>query len=145
LKGQSIFGCPFKVNSEQTSGANQEASAKFSTASGAGLTSATTIAPADFTVQAKNKFGNNLTKGGNDVKVEVKGPRGSAPVVASVKDNNDGTYSISYQVCDARVLVAFILMRLTNDTTRKAKRWRPTLCVYLFGWSSYSSMFFLVC
>jgi len=50
--------------------------------------------PAPFTIEAKNAFGDKLTKGGDEFKVEVTGPKGKVP--AQVTDNGDGTYAVEY-------------------------------------------------
>jgi len=47
--------------------------------------------------KAKDKTGNNLSIGGDDFYVKVTPPAGSKPVIASVVDNGDGTYSVEYQ------------------------------------------------
>jgi len=51
--------------------------------------------PAEFTIQARDIFGNPRNEGGDPFNVEVKGPNGPVPV--SVKDNGDGTYAVEYQ------------------------------------------------
>jgi len=55
--------------------------------------------PTNFTIQAKDRDGNNITKGGDPFEVKIQGPKG--PVDANIKDNQDGTYSVDYQPTDA--------------------------------------------
>jgi filamin len=52
--------------------------------------------PARFTIQAKNKVGDNKKVGGDPFKVKVKGPYGSDPE-ATIVDNGDGTYAVEYE------------------------------------------------
>merc|ERR1712228_280816 len=49
-----------------------------------------------FTIQAKDKHGNNVPVGGDDFKATVKDPRGRK-VPCDIKDNGDGTYSGTYK------------------------------------------------
>jgi len=51
--------------------------------------------PAKFTIQARDKKGNPITRGGDPFKVAIAGPTG--PVPCDIKDNGDGTYSCEYQ------------------------------------------------
>jgi len=55
--------------------------------------------PAEFTIQARDIFGNPRTEGGDPFQVEVVGPNGAVPV--DIKDNNDGTYHVEYKPDDA--------------------------------------------
>eukprot|EP01087_Luapelamoeba_hula_P020678 TRINITY_DN70_c0_g1_i3.p2 TRINITY_DN70_c0_g1~~TRINITY_DN70_c0_g1_i3.p2 ORF type:complete len:763 (-),score=144.58 TRINITY_DN70_c0_g1_i3:64-2307(-) len=48
-----------------------------------------------FTIQARDKRGNNKTFGGDDFKVKISGPSGSE-VESKTTDNNDGTYTAVY-------------------------------------------------
>jgi filamin len=50
--------------------------------------------PTMFTIQAKDRNGNNMNKGGDPWEVKIQGPDG--PVDANVKDNGDGTYTVDY-------------------------------------------------
>jgi len=56
----------------------------------AGLSGFTTF---QFTVQTRDKHGNNKTFGGDDFRVTISGP---ASVDVSTTDNNDGSYSAAY-------------------------------------------------
>jgi len=49
--------------------------------------------PAVFTIHAKDPKGNPLTEGGDNFKVDIHGPVHVEPVVV---DNNDGTYTVTY-------------------------------------------------
>src|SRR5687767_6055975 len=51
--------------------------------------------PTHFTIQAKDRDGNNMKRGGDPFEVRIQGPRG--PVDAKLSDNNDGTYTVNYQ------------------------------------------------
>jgi len=55
--------------------------------------------PAEFTIQAKDCFGNDIKEGGDPFNVEIMGPTG--PVDAQIRDNHDGSYTVSYQPNDA--------------------------------------------
>lgn len=55
--------------------------------------------PATFTIQAKDKHGNNMKEGGDPFVVEINGPTG--PIPCQVTDNGDGTYACQYQPQDA--------------------------------------------
>jgi filamin len=55
--------------------------------------------PAHFTIQAKDKNGENMKEGGDPFVVEINGPSG--PIPCDVVDNGDGTYNCSYQPEDA--------------------------------------------
>jgi len=52
-------------------------------------------APTFFTIQAKDKNGNNMSEGGDPFEVKIQGPEG--PVDAQVTDNGDGTYRVDYE------------------------------------------------
>jgi len=51
--------------------------------------------PAEFTIRAKDILGNDIKEGGDPFDVKIDGPSG--PVAAEVRDNGDGTYTVSYQ------------------------------------------------
>jgi len=50
--------------------------------------------PTNFTIQAKDRNGNNMNRGGDPFEVKIQGPDG--PVDADIKDNGDGTYNVDY-------------------------------------------------
>jgi len=51
-----------------------------------------------FVVQTRDKRDHDLTQGGQDVAVTIKGPKGA--VTANLRDNNDGTYNVNYHIQD---------------------------------------------
>jgi len=55
--------------------------------------------PATFTIEARNKFGHPIKKGGHPYTVGVTDPYGEK-VPADVVDNRDGTYSVTYLPTD---------------------------------------------
>jgi len=93
-EGKPISNSPLIVTAEYQTAHLNEASYKWSEATGAGTQIASDAEPAALTIQAKNKYGNKVTKGGDPFKVNIKGP---TPIEAKIVDNNDGTYSVSYQ------------------------------------------------
>ena len=48
-----------------------------------------------FTIQAKDRHGNPLKKGGEKFDVDIEGPTGK--IDPEITDNNDGTYTVKYQ------------------------------------------------
>eukprot|EP01119_Soliformovum_irregulare_P015542 TRINITY_DN437_c0_g1_i1.p1 TRINITY_DN437_c0_g1~~TRINITY_DN437_c0_g1_i1.p1 ORF type:complete len:1056 (-),score=389.88 TRINITY_DN437_c0_g1_i1:223-3369(-) len=63
--------------------------------SGPGVRRAVPMGPTHVKVEARDKNGNPIGKGGDHVTVEVKGPNGDVPV--ELKDNGDGTYVADYE------------------------------------------------
>jgi len=55
--------------------------------------------PAEFTIQAKDCFGNDIKEGGDPFQVAIEGPAGPVPV--DIVDNGDGSYTCAYQPTDA--------------------------------------------
>jgi len=53
-----------------------------------------------FIVQAKTKGGENKIDGGDDLKAKVTGPTGN-DIPATVTDNKNGTYTVSYKLTSA--------------------------------------------
>jgi len=91
---EHIYQSPFKVPVEAGTDASK------SIAFGPGLeNNVTDQLPTHFTIQSKDRNGNNLNKGGDPWDVKIQGPNG--PVPASVKDNGDGTYTVDYQPTDS--------------------------------------------
>jgi hypothetical protein len=78
LEGKPIKDSPWKVKCKEGTDASQ---------SGFGIFS--------FTLQARDKRGNNKTFGGDDFQVKIRGPRDSS-VESKTKDNGDGTYTAVY-------------------------------------------------
>jgi hypothetical protein len=70
------------------------ADASKSYAEGPGLIEAFDNEPAHFTIHAKDKNGNPRTDGGDPFEVKISGPEQVTPKVV---DNNDGTYSVTYE------------------------------------------------
>jgi hypothetical protein len=63
------------------------------TASGDGLSCASTVEKATFVIQAKDVNGNNCTTGGTDFEVQALG---RPDIKFEVMDKSDGTYSVAY-------------------------------------------------
>jgi len=55
--------------------------------------------PANFTIQAVNRLGDDITNGGHPFHVEVVDPYGQKKP-ADIVDNRDGTYSVQYHPAD---------------------------------------------
>jgi len=91
LDGTPLKQCPVSVPITQKTEAGK------SEAKGAGTQLGSTAEPAVFTIQARDKRGNKCNRGGDPFKVVVKGPAGSPAIEPHVKDNHDGTYTVSYQ------------------------------------------------
>jgi len=62
---------------------------------GPGVESGLPGSPLLFTVQAKDKYGNNVPVGGDDFQAMITGPDGQS-VPCDLKDNGDGTYTGAY-------------------------------------------------
>jgi len=94
VDGKPIANSPFKLFVDAPEGS---ANWQNSYAAGPGLEDGNTTAePAVYTIYTVDKNGNPVKKGGSPVSVEIVGPDGS-PVDADVKDNNDGTYTVTYR------------------------------------------------
>jgi filamin len=78
LEGQPIKDSPWKVKCKEGTDASK---------CGFGIFS--------FTLQSRDKRGNNKTFGGDDFQVKITGPSGSE-VESKTKDNGDGTYTAVY-------------------------------------------------
>jgi hypothetical protein len=68
LNGQPIFETPAQVDVDHNTQFVNEAHPRWSEGIGAGTENANTTEPAKFTVQAKNRYGNKVTKGGLTLK-----------------------------------------------------------------------------
>jgi filamin len=55
--------------------------------------------PTHFTIEARDRKGNPIGKGGDPFDVKITGPKGDVP--AEVVDNGDGTYTVNYAPNDA--------------------------------------------
>jgi len=91
LEGTSISEFPRVVQVKQSTDPSK------TTLEGAGITNATTTEPAVFTIRSKDNTGTPLKVGGDDYYVKITPPQGGRPVLASVRDNEDGTYTVTYQ------------------------------------------------
>jgi len=94
LDGKPVAHLPVDVHIRPTPSAHN------SYADGPGLTKGEVFdnEPAKFTIHAKDPKGNPLTQGGDDFKVDIHGP---VPVHPHVVDNNDGTYTVTYDPTEA--------------------------------------------
>jgi filamin len=91
---EHIKDSPFKVNVEPGTDANK------TIAYGPGLEDGIPdTLPTHFTIEAKDKYGNRMEKGGDPFEVKITGPNGEVP--AQVTDNGDGTYTVNYEPTDA--------------------------------------------
>lgn len=88
LDNENIKDSPFKVLVEN-------ARAGLSYAEGPGLEGGQQYKEGKFTIYAVDTQGKKRTTGGDPFVVKVKGPEGDVKNV-SLKDNNDGTYSVVY-------------------------------------------------
>jgi len=88
LNGEPIKGSPFHPLMEN-------ANSKRSYAEGPGLLAGKTKKPCDFTIHSVDSDGHPVTSGGDPFQVKITGPEQVHP---SFKDNNNGTYSVSYTV-----------------------------------------------
>jgi hypothetical protein len=61
---------------------------------GPGLEDVYDTKPAVFYIKSRDRFGNDMGKGGDPFEVQVQGPNGDVP--AKVVDNDDGTYTVTY-------------------------------------------------
>jgi filamin len=66
---------------------------------GPGLEGGEAHVPATFTIEARNKKGDRINKGGHPFAVKVTDPFGQ-PLVADMVDNGDGTYAVTYNPTD---------------------------------------------
>lgn len=55
--------------------------------------------PTHFTIEARDRNGNRIKKGGDPFEVKIDGPTG--PIEPKVTDNGDGTYLVEYAPTDA--------------------------------------------
>jgi len=96
LKGKPVADSPYKLDVAYSSDPNV-ADPTQSYAKGPGLEpGVNTSEPAEFTIYSVNSAGKPVKVGGNPFDVQITGPKGDI-VPAEVKDNNDGTYKVTYQ------------------------------------------------
>jgi len=94
FQGQPIKGSPFNVNILAS-----KADPVQSKCYGPGLEGGEAHKPAHFTIEAHNKAGVRLVRGGHPFAVRVLNPYGE-PSPVDMLDNNDGTYSVTYHPTD---------------------------------------------
>jgi len=87
-----LANSPFVVNAEV--GADPSQSQVFGPGVEDGVPSNTK--PTTFTIQARDRNGNNLNKGSDPFEVKVTDPNGKL-VDSPIVDNGDGTYSVAYE------------------------------------------------
>jgi len=93
FEGQHIKGAPFNVETKK-----RPADPRNSYAHGPGLEPGNeTNQPLHFTIVAKNVHDEQVDYGGNKFDVVIAGPTGDKRP-DSIKDNEDGTYSVTYSV-----------------------------------------------
>jgi len=107
LNGTPISGNPWSVGVERS--VTQPDPSQFDVY-GPGLEGGDTADPSTFTIVAKNSAGEPLHQGGFPVFVEITGPT-HHEVFAHVVDNNDGTFSVSYQAVDPGLHVIHVILR----------------------------------
>jgi filamin len=88
LHDTPIKDAPFRVSIKSSPNAGK------SFAEGPGLHEAWDNEPAFFTIHSIDNDGKPRREGGDPFKVNINGPK---PVKVDVKDNNDGTYLVTYQ------------------------------------------------
>merc|ERR1712137_200700 len=97
LDGKPVAKSPYKLFVDAPDGS---ANWQNSYAEGPGLEDGNiTAEPTHYTIHTVDKNGNPLKQGGSPVAVEIIGPDGS-PVDADLKDNNDGTYTVTYHATE---------------------------------------------
>jgi len=95
---QAVADSPYTVEAHAPEGAAWHEN---SYAEGPGLEDGNTTAePTHYTIYTVDKDGNPCTKGGAPIDVEIMGPE-CEPVDADVKDNEDGTYTVTYHPTEA--------------------------------------------
>lgn len=89
VDGKPVNKSPFDVEVKCSADASK------CVAHGPGLEKAEQYKKANFTIQAKDKNGENMKVGGNGFVVKVTGPNESLD--GKVHDNEDGTYNVEYE------------------------------------------------
>jgi len=72
--------------------------------------------PTTFNIKARDRYGNDMGKGGDPFEVQVVGPGGDVP--AGVVDNDDGTYTVNYAPTDAGKHTVYV--NLKNNAVAKS-------------------------
>jgi len=91
-EGKNVADSPYHVKIDTSSAGPDPSKCE---AYGPGLEGAVGGEPATFTIQARNKDGQKVTKGGDAFDVEVLGPD-DTPIDVRIVDNKDGTYNVTY-------------------------------------------------
>lgn len=103
LDGEEISGSPYFCEIEPA-----EVDVSSSTASGMGLLAVGTFRESSFTIHSFDKYGNHLNRGGDNWHVTISGSE--FPEIAIV-DNQDGTYTVTYQTTVRGTLMVWIGIR----------------------------------
>jgi filamin len=93
LEGKHVANSPYTVNASKPKGYPDALQCY---ADGPGLKEADTALPATFTIYARDENGATVVPRENPFLVEITQPDGS-DLPAQVKDNRDGTYTVTYQ------------------------------------------------
>jgi filamin len=112
LKGQPISNGPFTVNVNKTG----------CSASGPGLDQGEQFIPSSFDVSAKPLFDAGIPVHPHDIDVAINGPKG--PVHPNIKDNKDGTFTVSFTPQDIGrypIAVSVLGQPITNVSVPVAK------------------------
>jgi len=112
LGDQHIKDSPFHVNVDLSNDPHAADPTQF-TASGPGIEGGNNAEPCQFTVQARDRHGNPITKGGHPVHCRVDAPNGDE-IVGNVKDNHNGTYSVDYQPVDTGTHIVSVFVSNTK-------------------------------
>eukprot|EP01114_Cavostelium_apophysatum_P014354 TRINITY_DN369_c0_g1_i1.p1 TRINITY_DN369_c0_g1~~TRINITY_DN369_c0_g1_i1.p1 ORF type:complete len:755 (+),score=260.59 TRINITY_DN369_c0_g1_i1:68-2332(+) len=107
LRGEPLPGSPFHVGIAEPLDA---ASAINCVAYGPGLEGGKTSEPSVFTVEVRNSRGDKLTKGGAPIDVDVSDANG-VEIPAKVVDNNNGTFTVTYQPQDNGTYKVDVVLR----------------------------------
>jgi len=109
-EGKNVADSPYHVRVETSpSGADPQKSRAY----GPGLQEAIGGEPAHFTIEARNKAGDRINRGGDPFDVEVLGPD-DTPVEVRVVDNRDGTYGVTYNPVDPGRYKVDVILRGGN-------------------------------
>jgi filamin len=109
-EGKNVADSPYHVKIDTSSSGPDPSQSQ---AYGPGLNGAVGGEPAHFTIQARNKAGEKLTRGGDAFDVEVLGPDES-PVDVKIVDNRDGTYGVTYHPEDPGKYKVDVILRGNN-------------------------------
>jgi len=109
-EGKNVAESPYHVKIDTSpTGADPAQSQAY----GPGLNEAIGGDPAHFTIQARNRGGEKLTRGGDPFDVEVLGPD-ETPIEVKVVDNRDGTYGVTYHPDEPGKYKVDVILRGSN-------------------------------